>query len=153
MNVVNMLATALHMTPFARGLGGGGEGGEREFPPGLSSVLNHYNSVCPVYISKVTGVNPLTGLISVRQEGAYAPPPPTVLPHKESLAAQAAEALRLLPGYRQRKGFSLSIENTVIYRASLDRGLRFTIYDFLYSRYRGRPQGSETHMKRLAGLW
>ena len=76
MNVVNMLATALHMTPFARGLGGGGEGGEREFPPGLSSVLNHYNSVCPVYISKVTGVNPLTGLISVRQEGAYAPAPP-----------------------------------------------------------------------------
>jgi len=76
MNVVNMLATALHMTPFARGLGGGGEGGEGEFPPGLSSVLNHYNSVCPVYISKVTGVNPLTGLISVRQEGAYAPPPP-----------------------------------------------------------------------------
>ena len=58
MNVVNMLATALHMTPFARGLGGGGEGGEGEFLPGLSSVLNHYNSVCPVYISKVTGVNP-----------------------------------------------------------------------------------------------
>jgi len=45
--------------------------------------------VCRLFIFKVTGPSPLRGYIGVRQKGGY-PDPPPVVPHPESLAAQAA---------------------------------------------------------------
>jgi len=62
--------------------------------------------VCRVFIFKapgirpltgLTGIWPLTGLTGVRQHGGL-PGPPPVVPHPESLAAQAAYTEALLPG-------------------------------------------------------
>ena len=46
-------------------------------------------AVCPVSIWNVTGVKPLTGLLSMHLKGGQLGPPP-VISHPESLAAQAA---------------------------------------------------------------
>jgi hypothetical protein len=70
-------------------------------PLGLLCVHSLQLCVCPVFSFKVTGVKPRTGLISVRppKRAPTRTPPRPVLPHEESLAAQAAYAEALLPGY------------------------------------------------------
>ena len=50
--------------------------------------------VCRVFFSKVTGPSLFRGLMGVRQKGGF--PDPFVVPHPESLAAQAAYTEDLL---------------------------------------------------------